>query len=84
MLKKKFKKLQSSFLINGAAIEVLQPPKSYILSPKLYRFKKLTHIYTGIDLLLTHILRIDEEEFYLQNLSSDKPILRLLSSCKFI
>ena len=31
-----------------------------------------------IDCLLTQILRIDEEEFYLQNLSSDKPLPRLL------
>ena len=37
-----------------------------------------------IDHLLTQILRIDEEEFPLQNLSSDKPLLRLLASCKYI
>ena len=37
--------LQGYFLINGQAIDVLRPPKSYIWSPKLYRFKKLTHIY---------------------------------------
>ena len=41
-------------------------------------------IYTGIDRLLTQILRIDEEEFSLQNLSSDKPLPRLLASCKSI
>ena len=41
-------------------------------------------IHTGIDLLLTQILRIDEEEFSLQNLSSDKPLPRLLASCKSI
>ena len=39
---------------------------------------------TYIDLLLTQILRIDEEEFSLQNLSSDKPLPRLLSSYKSI
>ena len=37
-----------------------------------------------IDCLLTQILRIDEEEFSLQNLSSDKPLPRLLASCKSI
>ena len=37
-----------------------------------------------IDRLLTQILRIDEEEFSLQNLSSDKPLPRLLASCKSI
>ena len=41
------------------------------------------YIHTGIDRLLTQILRIDEEEFSLQNLSSDKPLPRLLASCKF-
>ena len=49
-----------------------------------FLFIRINHRYTIIDCLLTQILRIDEEEFSLQNLSSDKPLPRLLASCKSI
>ena len=37
-----------------------------------------------IDPLLTQILRIDKEEFYLQNLSTDKLLPRLLARITII
>ena len=57
---------------------------SVVNSDKQERSRIVHSSFTSIDCLLTQILRIDEEEFYLQNLSSDKPLPRLLASCKSI
>ena len=60
--------------------------KKELNDARSFLFIRINHRYTImiIDCLLTQILRIDEEEFSLQNLSSDKPLPRLLASCKSI